>query len=34
LQQRLPLRATLAQLGWIAAGLSLVTVVKTLLPAG
>ena len=29
LQQRLPLRSTLAQLGWIAAGLGLVTVVKT-----
>ncbi len=34
LQRRLPLRSTLAQLGWIAAGLSLVTVVKALMPAG
>ena len=31
LQQRLPLRATLAQLGWIGAGLVLVTAVKGLL---
>jgi zinc and cadmium transporter len=31
LQQRLPLRATLAQLGWIGAGLMLVTAVKGLL---
>ena len=31
LQQRLPLRATLAQLGWIGAGLLLVTAVKGLL---
>ena len=29
LQRRLPLRATLAQLGWIAAGLVLVTLVKS-----
>jgi zinc and cadmium transporter len=31
LQQRLPLRATLAQLGWIGAGLVLVTAIKGLL---
>lgn len=30
LQQRLPLRSTLAQLGWIAAGLGLVIIVKSL----
>ena len=34
LQQRLPLRSTLAQLGWIGAGLMLVTVVKSWLHAG
>lgn len=34
LQQRLPLRATLAQLGWIGAGLMLVSAVKGLLHSG